>query len=47
LPCPLTLPDLPAIVADHDVDLVAVATRIDEHLATAQPVSDSKAAVTA
>jgi len=47
LPCPLTLPDLPAIVAEHDVDLGAVAARIDEHLATAQLVSDSKVAVTA
>jgi len=47
LPCPLTLPDLPPIVTDHEVDLGAVAARIDEHLATAQPVSESKAAVTA
>lgn len=47
LSCPLTLPDLPAIVAEHDVDLIAVAARIDEHLATTPPVSESKAAVTA
>lgn len=47
LPCPLTLPDLPAIVTEHEVDLGAVAARIDEHLATTSSVSDSKVAVTA
>ncbi len=47
LPCPLTLPDLPAIVTEYDVDLGAVAARIDEHLATIQRVSESKAPVKA
>lgn len=47
LRCPLTVPDLPAFVTEHEVDLAAVAARIDEHLATTQPVSDSKAAVKA